>query len=413
MRSELEDRAAQLGLADRVIFRPGIPTSQVPRDSSQLDVMVLPSLTRPNWKEQFGRTLAESMSCETPVIGSDSGEIPYVIGDAGMIFHEGDPHALAACVQRLLEDPALYADLARRGRRRVQERYTHVRSPGRPIRCTAKSVNEDDPYQDITEWYDLEHDALTDDLECYLELLRSPLDAGGTGSSGRQLSVLEVGSGTGRIAVALASAGYEVTGVEPSPAMRRRAQARLAQLPERVARRIHIVSGAADDYGEAVTPERRYHGVLYGLNTFAHLTDFRARQRALAVAVIDVGGLLLIDLDLAGPRRLLASPGQLYLQGSWMLPPESGRWISHLVSGVMGAEPGTMVVTHWYDVFRSGDEVRRTVAQMPMALISRGELELAVASCGFDTLAVYGGFDLAPVDDLSARAILLARARRD
>ena len=60
-----------------------------------MDVSVLPSLTRPNWKEQFGRTLAEAMSCETPVIGSDSGEIPHVIGDAGLIFKEGDAQALA------------------------------------------------------------------------------------------------------------------------------------------------------------------------------------------------------------------------------------------------------------------------------------------------------------------------------
>jgi glycosyltransferase involved in cell wall biosynthesis len=126
MQSELADFAGKLGLGDRVTFRPGIATSQVPQALRQLDALVLPSLTRPNWKEQFGRTLAEAMSCETPVIGSDSGEIPSVIGDAGMIFHEGDSHALAGCVQRLLEDPALYADLASRGRRRVLERYTQA-----------------------------------------------------------------------------------------------------------------------------------------------------------------------------------------------------------------------------------------------------------------------------------------------
>jgi|SRR5579883_670367 glycosyltransferase involved in cell wall biosynthesis len=127
MQSVLEEQAERLGVASRVIFRPGVPTAQVPRELEQMDVMVLPSLTRPNWKEQFGRTLAEAMSCETPVIGSDSGEIPYVIGDAGLIFKEGNAHELSACVQRLLADPALYAELARRGRQRVLENYTQER----------------------------------------------------------------------------------------------------------------------------------------------------------------------------------------------------------------------------------------------------------------------------------------------
>jgi hypothetical protein len=134
---------------------------------------------------------------------------------------------------------------------------------------------------------------------------------------------------------------------------------------------------------------------------------------AVARSHLEEDGLLLIDLDLAGPRRLLASPGQLYLQGSWMLPAESGQWVSHLVSGAIGPEPGTLVVTHWYDVFRSGHEVVRTQAQMQVAVISRGELELAITVAGFETLAAYGGFDLVPLDDLSARAILLASRRPD
>ena len=124
LKTQLEERAALLGVRDRVTIRPGVPTSEVPQELSRMDVSVLPSLTRPNWKEQFGRTLAESMSCETPVIGSDSGEIPHVIGDAGLVFKEGDAHALAGAVLRLLGDSALYTDLARRGRQRVLDHYT-------------------------------------------------------------------------------------------------------------------------------------------------------------------------------------------------------------------------------------------------------------------------------------------------
>ena len=127
MKEALEEQAARLGLSHRVIFKPGVPTDQVPHELEQLDVLVLPSVSRPNWTEQFGRVLAEAMSCETPVIGSTCGEIPYVIGDGGLVFKEGDAQELAARVRELLGDATLYATLARRGRQRVLENYTQGR----------------------------------------------------------------------------------------------------------------------------------------------------------------------------------------------------------------------------------------------------------------------------------------------
>jgi glycosyltransferase involved in cell wall biosynthesis len=127
MKSALEEEAARLGVRERLIIRPGVPTYEVPRVLEAFDVHVLPSRTFPNWKEQFGRTLAEAMACETPVIGSSSGEIPFVIGDAGLVFPEGNAQELAARVRQLLDDPALYADLAARGRQRVLDNYTQER----------------------------------------------------------------------------------------------------------------------------------------------------------------------------------------------------------------------------------------------------------------------------------------------
>jgi glycosyltransferase involved in cell wall biosynthesis len=123
-RSELEAQAARLGVSERVSFKASVPTYAIPQEMQQLDVLVLPSLTRPNWIEQFGRVLCEAMACETPVIGSSSGEIPHVIGDAGLVFQEGNVQELVAGVQKLLDDPELYARLAVRGRQRVLEHYT-------------------------------------------------------------------------------------------------------------------------------------------------------------------------------------------------------------------------------------------------------------------------------------------------
>ncbi len=125
-RPALERRAAQLGLGDRLELRPAVSSTAVPEALRGLDVLVLPSRTTPSWKEQFGRVLIEAMSCGVPVVGSSSGEIPNVIGDAGLVFPEGDVGALRATLARLAGEPALRAELARRGRERVLAQFTQA-----------------------------------------------------------------------------------------------------------------------------------------------------------------------------------------------------------------------------------------------------------------------------------------------
>jgi glycosyltransferase involved in cell wall biosynthesis len=125
-RERLSDLARSLGIADRVLFDEQIPSPEVPNYLTRLHALVLPSHTRPNWKEQFGRVLTEAMISGVPVVGSNSGEIPNVIGDAGLVFPEGDVEALRAHLQSLMTDSDLWADLSRRGRERVLARYTQT-----------------------------------------------------------------------------------------------------------------------------------------------------------------------------------------------------------------------------------------------------------------------------------------------
>lgn len=124
LRESLVSLARELGLADRVVFDTPIPSTQMPAYLGGLDTLVLPSRTCPNWKEQFGRVLVEAMACGVPVIGSTCGEIPQVIGDAGLIFPEDDVEALRAALLRLQCDIALRRELAKRGRARVLANYT-------------------------------------------------------------------------------------------------------------------------------------------------------------------------------------------------------------------------------------------------------------------------------------------------
>jgi glycosyltransferase involved in cell wall biosynthesis len=123
-RGELERLARELGIGERVFFDGQIPSTQMPAFFQQLDVLVLPSRTQSNWMEQFGRVLVEGMACGIAVVGSNSGEIPSVIGDAGLIFQENDAADLRQQLHRLQDQPELRRELGRRGRQRVLERFT-------------------------------------------------------------------------------------------------------------------------------------------------------------------------------------------------------------------------------------------------------------------------------------------------
>lgn len=139
LRSVLEAEAGTLGLQERVRFLGGVPSGEVAAQLQELDVLLNPSLTwrrgKTLWKEQFGRSLVEAMACGIPVIGSDSGEIPNVVGGTGIIVPEGDPAALRERLQRLSESPALRRDLSQRGRQRVLERYTQQRIAQQTYAC--------------------------------------------------------------------------------------------------------------------------------------------------------------------------------------------------------------------------------------------------------------------------------------
>jgi glycosyltransferase involved in cell wall biosynthesis len=125
-RAHLGALAGTLGIGERVEFLGQRASTQMPDVYPTFDMLVLPSLTRPNWKEQFGRVLIEAMACGIPVIGSDSGEIPNVIGDAGLIFAEGDIDALRDSIARLLADPGRRTQYAAAGRQRVLAEFTQA-----------------------------------------------------------------------------------------------------------------------------------------------------------------------------------------------------------------------------------------------------------------------------------------------
>lgn len=125
-RDRILQRAAALGFTGRLRIVGWVPSEEMPRWFNLADVTVLPSLSTPSWVAQSGRVLIESMACGVPVIGSTSGEIPRVVGDAGVVVPEGDARALASAIEHLHHTPTQRAALGQRGRRRATTRFTHA-----------------------------------------------------------------------------------------------------------------------------------------------------------------------------------------------------------------------------------------------------------------------------------------------
>ena len=126
MRATLERLGASGSLQSRVQFIGAVPHIKVTEYLRDMNVLVLPSLTTPTWKEQFGHVLIEAMAAGVPVLGSNSGAIPEVIGAAGLIVPENDPEALRAALQRLMSDAGLRGELRRKGLERVRVEFTHA-----------------------------------------------------------------------------------------------------------------------------------------------------------------------------------------------------------------------------------------------------------------------------------------------
>lgn len=91
--------------APSVDLRGTVPHDRVPGFLHELDVLAVPSRSTPGGAEQFGRVVVEAMWAGTPVLASDSGALPEVVGDGGVVVRENDVAALAAAL-RDLADPA-------------------------------------------------------------------------------------------------------------------------------------------------------------------------------------------------------------------------------------------------------------------------------------------------------------------
>jgi glycosyltransferase involved in cell wall biosynthesis len=123
-RAALEAHAHASGVPAR--FLGAVVHERVPELYSAMDVVAIPSLTTPGWKEQFGRIVIEANAAGVPVIASASGELPDTVEatGGGIVVAENDVSALAGALVALCEDDVRRRGLGEAGRAGVAARFT-------------------------------------------------------------------------------------------------------------------------------------------------------------------------------------------------------------------------------------------------------------------------------------------------
>jgi len=249
---------------------------------------------------------------------------------------------------------------------------------------------------DLARLYDLDLVEDPGDLDLYLAL------AARTGGP-----IIELGVGTGRLAVPLAGAGYDVVGIDTDPAMLARARVRAAAAGS--AARLRLLE--ADMTSCRLPDAGRYGLAILALNTL-FLAGGRAAQAA-AVATLAAhlrpGGLAVVDVWLPTVDDLGRFDGRLSLEYV-RRDPETGELVTKVVAAIV--EPGTGLVelTTIYEAAPpDGGPSRRWVRTERLRLVRPDELEALVRDAGLELESLAGDYGLGPLAPDSERAIVVAR----
>ncbi len=217
--------------------------------------------------------------------------------------------------------------------------------------------------------------------------------------------LLELGCGTGRALAPLAQAGFQIDGIDSSPAMLALARVKVAAV-RGAERRVRLIEG---DFTESL-PAGRYRLAFALMNTFLHLADQETQLAALEAwhEALAPGGLLLIDIFSPDVAELASLNGRLEWDRTWT-DPSTGRQVMKFLARTLDPAEQRMQVTHIYDEMDVDGTVRRSVASFELRYLWRFEAELLLEKAGFEVEAVYGDWEMGDYDSASDRMIFLAR----
>ncbi|MDQ3043626.1 MAG: class I SAM-dependent methyltransferase [Chloroflexota bacterium] len=249
-----------------------------------------------------------------------------------------------------------------------------------------------DPYAPIVDYYDMEHDGFTDDLELFLNLAHATGDP-----------VLELGCGTGRIMRPLLAAGYRVTGLDSSSRMLERARLRLFDS-----------EGALFHLGSMTQAHRVPGGpfgfVIIALNGLLHLSSQDEQRATLASArrALDPRGQLVVDVMNPSPRTLGTFDRSFQHGGTWL--ERSGDRVDKFIVQAEGDTSQTISTELWYDRTDTAGAVTRIATSYTLRYVHAAELALLLELAGFVDIQFYGGYNLEPFDTHADRLIVTAEA---
>ena len=259
-------------------------------------------------------------------------------------------------------------------------------------------------YDPIARYYDLDHAGFEDDLAFYQQFARAWAGL-----------VLDVGIGTGRVAVPLARAGYEVVGVDASAAMLAIARRRIDA--EGLGDRVTLVQGEAGTFQAPADCGL----ALFTLNTFSHLLTGTEQLAALVNVRQHLlpGGRLLIDQWNPHASDAPDSSGQWIF--GYRRQDARGHWVTQSVSSTADPAAQLLYTTIIYDeevllrrrraASSATDRSRvvREVVSMRLRYFTRFEVEWLLLAAGYALEAVFGTYDLDAYSASAPRLIWLAR----
>lgn len=234
------------------------------------------------------------------------------------------------------------------------------------------------------------------DLDLYLAL------AARTGGP-----ILELGAGTGRLAVPLARAGHDVTAVDNDRAMTERGRAAAAAAGPAAASRLEFVE--ADLVEVRLPAAGSFRLAIIPLNTFLALGTRQAQRAALETmaAHLAPGGLAVLDAWQPNAEDLARFDGRLVLEYG-RRDPESGHPVTKIASAQHDAASQRVTLTTIYEEGEPGTPAARWVRVDRLRLVSGDELRGMAEDAGLEIEQLAGGYDLEPIGNTSERAILVA-----
>jgi ubiquinone/menaquinone biosynthesis C-methylase UbiE len=261
-----------------------------------------------------------------------------------------------------------------------------------PTESTARSGS--DPFASVAPFYDLDLEGYDADVSWYRQLAEQ------FGSP-----VLELGCGTGRVAVALAADGVEVVGVDVSESMLAIARERsTAASPSWVEADLRTLA-LGREFPLVLVP-------LGGLQHMEELEDLVAAFEAIARHLAP-GGSAIVDVEAPLPDDFTPGPQPLIEHWTREWRPESGSdvlTVSKLVSVEAYPSESRRAVTWHFDVQGGEAPLRRVTAQFDLRTTTPGELELAGRLAGLEATAIWGDYEMTPFDD-GAQRLVMAFAR--